>query len=657
MSALALVCGLLMVTGGVVQAQAPAPMPLPRLKMDGRAQNCPQGMHLRKGRCVPLHIRPRADREKRIRSESPQPHLGVLPPASPRFPKLTGEKREEGVRRPERNRPQIRLPKPPRPAFPSPAGMRPRPKPPQMRMPGNRSSGPVAGGIRPQRLPTQRQPGIRRPASGIPKRPGSAHQPTLPGIPKVPKVPGVPKLPGSKPLPPKPPVPGGIHAGKPIPPRPGMPKPPLPPGIGGIPGGGGVGGVGGMPKPGGMGGRIPKPGMPGGIRIPGGGLQPGGLGGGPLPGDQCRKGFIRIGGHCVPIHKPIPPLPPIQPGGSGQPGGGQPQPGGLQCPQGTIPLLGRCLPIPTPGAACPAGQIRLGGQCVSPPPACPQGQTLIGGRCVDVCPPGWRWDQNRCVRKGHSCPAGTWLSWDGRCLPACPTNAILIGNVCVPLPWTAPSAESCPLPFVRSPLTGECVLPVDVVIVERPAACPRGFVWSKQVRGCVRPRSKVRPRESIAWIQGCLNALGYDAGPEDGIVGPRTRMAWRAFRRDAGLGRGMVPFNDPATLGALYLQCTATQKPTAAALPPERAATGLVYGTVLCATGEVRSALSRLLGRKVPACGGICVPVPAGLAAAQAEAAARQAGFVWCRHCIRVDDRGLICPQSLPATPDGNGPQ
>ena len=36
-------------------------------------------------------------------------------------------------------------------------------------------------------------------------------------------------------------------------------------------------------------------------------------------------------------------------------------------------------------------------------------------------------------------------------------------------------------------------------------------------------------------IQTTLNARGYDAGPADGIAGPRTRAAIRAYQRDNGL--------------------------------------------------------------------------------------------------------------------------
>ena len=39
----------------------------------------------------------------------------------------------------------------------------------------------------------------------------------------------------------------------------------------------------------------------------------------------------------------------------------------------------------------------------------------------------------------------------------------------------------------------------------------------------------------VASIQRELNGLGYDAGPVDGRMGPRTRAAIRAFQSDNGL--------------------------------------------------------------------------------------------------------------------------
>ena len=42
-------------------------------------------------------------------------------------------------------------------------------------------------------------------------------------------------------------------------------------------------------------------------------------------------------------------------------------------------------------------------------------------------------------------------------------------------------------------------------------------------------------RKLVREVQQALNRLGYSAGPEDGVMGPRTRNAVRAFQRDAGL--------------------------------------------------------------------------------------------------------------------------
>ena len=36
-------------------------------------------------------------------------------------------------------------------------------------------------------------------------------------------------------------------------------------------------------------------------------------------------------------------------------------------------------------------------------------------------------------------------------------------------------------------------------------------------------------------VQEKLNLLGYEAGPNDGLMGPKTRGAIRAFQKDAGL--------------------------------------------------------------------------------------------------------------------------
>jgi N-acetylmuramoyl-L-alanine amidase len=55
--------------------------------------------------------------------------------------------------------------------------------------------------------------------------------------------------------------------------------------------------------------------------------------------------------------------------------------------------------------------------------------------------------------------------------------------------------------------------------------------------------------DDVAELQRRLNALGFDAGREDGILGPDTEGAIAAFQRDAGLAADKVA--GPETLAAL----------------------------------------------------------------------------------------------------------
>src|SRR5690606_4846607 len=63
-----------------------------------------------------------------------------------------------------------------------------------------------------------------------------------------------------------------------------------------------------------------------------------------------------------------------------------------------------------------------------------------------------------------------------------------------------------------------------------------------------RPR-QAESDETARLVQIRLNALGYDAGPPDGAIGPRTRRAIAAFQADRGLPADGVPGR--STLAAL----------------------------------------------------------------------------------------------------------
>ena len=55
--------------------------------------------------------------------------------------------------------------------------------------------------------------------------------------------------------------------------------------------------------------------------------------------------------------------------------------------------------------------------------------------------------------------------------------------------------------------------------------------WRKEPSSA-KPAADAAP---VRDIQTALNTRGYDAGPADGVAGPRTRAAIRAYQRDNGL--------------------------------------------------------------------------------------------------------------------------
>lgn len=72
--------------------------------------------------------------------------------------------------------------------------------------------------------------------------------------------------------------------------------------------------------------------------------------------------------------------------------------------------------------------------------------------------------------------------------------------------------------------------------------------WSPGDRLLYR-RDPMHRGDDVAALQRALNALGFDAGREDGIFGPDTGRALTDFQRNAGLAPDGIC--GPATLGAL----------------------------------------------------------------------------------------------------------
>src|SRR5690606_25117263 len=67
-------------------------------------------------------------------------------------------------------------------------------------------------------------------------------------------------------------------------------------------------------------------------------------------------------------------------------------------------------------------------------------------------------------------------------------------------------------------------------------------------------------RAQVKSVQAALNARGFDAGPADGALGPRTRAAIRAYQIETGLPTsGAI---DDALLASLEIASTPTTPAT-----------------------------------------------------------------------------------------------
>lgn len=97
------------------------------------------------------------------------------------------------------------------------------------------------------------------------------------------------------------------------------------------------------------------------------------------------------------------------------------------------------------------------------------------------------------------------------------------------------------------------------------------------------------PSGDVARIQRSLNALGYDAGPVDGLMGSRTRAAIRAWQRDSGrtvtgrptvaVERGLQAALDRRLAGT----APSANAPSTSGQPPAPAGSGQASGEPLVA--------------------------------------------------------------------------
>jgi hypothetical protein len=356
---------------------------------------------------------------------------------------------------------------------------------------------------------------------------------------------------------------------------------------------------------------------------------------------------------------------------------------------------GRCV-MPAP-VICAPPRVMRDGRCVMPPPViCLPPRVMRDGRCVMpapvVCRPPRVMRDGRCVMPPPVICAPPRVMRDGRCvMPApviCRPPRIMRDGRCV-----MPPPVVCRPPRVMR--DGRCVMPRPIVcrppevrrgdrcvlLPDRPPVCRLPYIYSARARRCVLPapippsvtppavyppaQRSPAPQDNIAWIQSCLNAAGYDAGPVDGLSGRRTREAWSDFRRDNDLGEGQAPYTDPETLASLFNACTPDEAPAApgggAGTPadgdssasgndgdagagePDGIQGSFTPAPAMCATGRLYSLLSAEQETLEP-CGRSCIPAPEGMGETELLEQQEKQGITWCTSCVSVGNLGMLCP-------------
>ena len=120
---------------------------------------------------------------------------------------------------------------------------------------------------------------------------------------------------------------------------------------------------------------------------------------------------------------------------------------------------------------------------------------------------------------------------------------------------TAPAVRSAPpAPSTPRPRTRSARSRTRAGSSSTASADPRpGARWSRvasaSATACCTCAGRCCAATTSRMLQRRLNALGFDAGREDGILGPETEAALRQFQRDAGIATDGVC--GPATIAAL----------------------------------------------------------------------------------------------------------
>ncbi|WP_421723517.1 caspase family protein [Bauldia sp.] len=166
--------------------------------------------------------------------------------------------------------------------------------------------------------------------------------------------------------------------------------------------------------------------------------------------------------------------------------------------------------------------------------------------------------------------------------------------------------------------------------------------------GCYQPEPEVVIDIDVRRIQECLTVLAFNPGPIDGLHGPATRGAWRAFQEAHGLTARPPALTDKVTEVALFQKCAAPDTPESP-LVETVALTGPALATPIpslmqdhCLPADLHAMLVDTYGPQpnIAACTAetaACLPKPAFFDAGLLGKAAADHDVQWCDSCVSLN--------------------
>jgi hypothetical protein len=188
----------------------------------------------------------------------------------------------------------------------------------------------------------------------------------------------------------------------------------------------------------------------------------------------------------------------------------------------------------------------------------------------------------------------------------CPGNLVRTPNGCV-----------CPGDTIR--IGNTCIIPENVdqqPVPDEPVNNPPPKKRTTTIR-------TVTPNDEVRRIQVCLNLLGFFQGTQDGVSGPQTLTAFKAFQSANQLTARPVNLGDQPSLQILYKLCEP---------PPtdDRCVDEGYFNTY--------AALVAVPNQRIRPCNPGCIPKPENWTPSQISAMiVQRPGIRWCDDtCIRV---------------------